>query len=186
MARSRWWRPNWARPFIVEPEDVSELDPLKTNAPWAAIGISILLVAGLGLQIVAFVQHQTTLGIAVIVLYGVSLLRTTVFRPRTASVVLCLLTTALSALQVVTLFSSWNDDDQVLVRRFNQVKLALSSVLLILLLNMPIRSPSSDLSGISVPYSEPTSRLRSPEDNLTPWMWLVPYLNHLCNLVPIY
>lgn len=173
MAKATWWRPAWARPFIVEHEDISEVDPLKLKAPWTAIAISIFLVAGLALQIVAFVQHQTKLGIALIVLFGFSLLWTTIFRPRTASVVLCLAVTSLLLTQVFTLLSHWDDHNATLLRNLGSIGISLSVALLILLLNMPIRSPSSPRAAISKPYTEPTSKLRSPEDDLTPWMWLV-------------
>jgi len=175
MTKTTWWRPSWARPFIVEQEDIdiNELNPLKLKAPWTAIVISMFLVAGLALHIAAFVHHQTKLGIAVIVLFGFSLLWTTIFRPRTASVVLCLTTTAVLVVQVFTLLSHWDDDNGTLLRHLGSLGVSLSGALLILLLNMPIRSPSSPRSDISAPYSESTSKLRSPEDNLTPWMWLV-------------
>jgi len=114
MAKSAWWRPVWARPFIVEQEDISEVNPLKLTAPWTAIIISMFLVAGLALQIVAFVQHHTKFSIAIIVLFGISLLWTTIFRPRTASAVLCLATTALLVSQVFTLLSHWDDDNGAL------------------------------------------------------------------------
>ncbi|KAK4251393.1 P-loop containing nucleoside triphosphate hydrolase protein [Corynascus novoguineensis] len=50
------------------------------------------------------------------------------------------------------------------------VGLPLASV--ILMLNMPLRNPLLDDTGIAKPYSEPTATLRSPEDIITLWQWM--------------
>lgn len=43
--------------------------------------------------------------------------------------------------------------------------------LAIVILRMPLRHPALSTDRISPPYSEPTSDLRSPEDNLTLLQW---------------
>ena len=41
-----------------------------------------------------------------------------------------------------------------------------------IILGMPMRDPRLDSTGISAPFSTPTSSLRSPEDVFTLWQWL--------------
>ena len=41
-----------------------------------------------------------------------------------------------------------------------------------IILNMPLRDPSLPKGDISAPYTPPTVKLRSPEDNLTPWQYM--------------
>ncbi|KAK3352519.1 hypothetical protein B0T25DRAFT_542166 [Lasiosphaeria hispida] len=43
---------------------------------------------------------------------------------------------------------------------------------LILMVNMPLRDPLLDTTGIGKPFDEPTSRDRSPEDLVTLWQWM--------------
>lgn len=43
---------------------------------------------------------------------------------------------------------------------------------LVVMLNMPMRNPLLDSSGISIPFTVPTSDLRSPEDIITLWQWM--------------
>jgi len=43
---------------------------------------------------------------------------------------------------------------------------------LIVMLNMPLRDPLLDSSGIGKPFTEPTASVRSPEDIITLWQWM--------------
>ena len=57
---------------------------------------------------------------------------------------------------------------------------ALTAIFIIL--NMPLRKPEMPLKGISTPFSTPTDKLRSPEDNLTllqfmTFSWLSPLIS---------
>ena len=50
------------------------------------------------------------------------------------------------------------------------VALPLASI--VLMLNMPMRDPLLDPTGIAKPFDEPTAALRSPEDIITLWQWM--------------
>ncbi|KAH6632136.1 P-loop containing nucleoside triphosphate hydrolase protein [Chaetomium tenue] len=50
------------------------------------------------------------------------------------------------------------------------VALPLASI--VLMLNMPMRDPLLDSTGIGKPFDEPTATLRSPEDIITLWQWM--------------
>ncbi|KAK0627525.1 hypothetical protein B0T14DRAFT_493599 [Immersiella caudata] len=43
---------------------------------------------------------------------------------------------------------------------------------LIIMLNMPLRNPEWDSTGIGKPFEKPTSSVRSPEDIITLWQWI--------------
>lgn len=43
---------------------------------------------------------------------------------------------------------------------------------IVLMLNMPLRDPRLDDTGIGKPFAEPTNTVRSPEDIITPWQWM--------------
>jgi hypothetical protein len=43
---------------------------------------------------------------------------------------------------------------------------------IILMLNMPLRDPLLDSTGIGKPFAEPTYTVRSPEDIITLWQWM--------------
>ncbi|KAL2189974.1 P-loop containing nucleoside triphosphate hydrolase protein [Thermothelomyces heterothallicus CBS 203.75] len=50
------------------------------------------------------------------------------------------------------------------------VGLPLASV--VVMLNMPLRDPLLDSTGIGKPFAEPTAAVRSPEDIITLWQWM--------------
>jgi hypothetical protein len=43
---------------------------------------------------------------------------------------------------------------------------------IVIILNMPLRDPRLPSEDISAPFSTPTVKLRTPEDNLTPWQYM--------------
>ena len=47
-----------------------------------------------------------------------------------------------------------------------------AAVIILIILSMPLRDPQWSSSRISTAYGVPTSDLRSPEDNLTPWQFM--------------
>jgi hypothetical protein len=51
---------------------------------------------------------------------------------------------------------------------------------IVIILNMPLRDPRLPHDDISPPFSTPTVKLRTPEDNLTPWQYMtVSWMNPL-------
>ncbi|PVI04510.1 ABC bile acid transporter-like protein [Periconia macrospinosa] len=47
-----------------------------------------------------------------------------------------------------------------------------SLINILIIINMPLRDPILSSKDISPPFSEPTVKLRTPEDNLTPWQYM--------------
>ncbi|KAK4172619.1 hypothetical protein QBC36DRAFT_362228, partial [Triangularia setosa] len=63
------------------------------------------------------------------------------------------------------------------------VELSLAFASLVLMLNMPLRDPQVDRTGISKPFTAPNSGVRSPEDMITAWQWMtVSWLSPLMKL----
>jgi len=101
-------------------------------------------------------------------------------RPRTAPLSILILLVFLLITQLVGLSHSYqglrlHDSPSVLV-----LVAAICSSLVIL--NMPLRDPRLPKSDISRPFSTSTSKLRSPEDNITPWQymsvsWMAPLIS---------
>jgi ABC-type multidrug transport system fused ATPase/permease subunit len=51
------------------------------------------------------------------------------------------------------------------------------------MLNMPLRDPLLDSTGIGKPFAEPTHNVRSPEDTITLWQWMtVSWMAPLINI----
>lgn len=93
--------------------------------------------------------------------------------PRTVPVPVLVVDTALVLIELLVLVvlpsaapSGW---PQVLVWAAG-VCLPLVSV--VLMLNMPMRDPLLDRSGIGKPFAEPSFNVRSPEDVITLWQWM--------------
>ena len=76
----------------------------------------------------------------------------------------------ISVMQLIALVQlNWKLDlDNVLIALGLLAALGITA----LILRMPLRSPDLSSEAISPALTAPTSRLRSPEDNLTPWQFM--------------
>jgi hypothetical protein len=93
-------------------------------------------------------------------------------RPRTASMSLLLLFATILVAQMVVLshaphVSHWGADD---IPSALVPIAALAGIVVVL--NMPMRDPMLPNVDISPVYGTPTVKLRTPEDNLTPWQYM--------------
>lgn len=92
-------------------------------------------------------------------------------RPRKAHFSLLTIFTAIFLTQLVVLSHS---EDRL---RAQDLPLFLALVValvgIITILNMPMRDPNMPNDDISQVYSTPTAKLRTPEDNLTPWQCMI-------------
>lgn len=62
-------------------------------------------------------------------------------------------------------------------------ELALTTISVAFMLNMPMRDPKLGSRDISGPFTRPTSALRSPEDSVTLWQWMtVSWMSPLINV----
>lgn len=177
------WRPKWLQPFVSEQPDpyVDELllqAISKTSGYllilWALTGFGVVLELGgllaRPLQIKDLFQLATWL-------FMLSIL--VVRRPRTTpfSVLGILLALVICQSIVMTSHRQWN----VVDRSLNGTTLALALLSIIVIALMPLRDPSLPSSTISKPFTEPTSSLRSPEDDMSLWQfmsvsWMTPLI----------
>jgi hypothetical protein len=92
-------------------------------------------------------------------------------RPRTASLSLLLLFTGLFLSQLVML------SHKPFSATLKDIPLVLAPVMallgILMTLNMPLRDPTLSKKGISPVFSPSTVELRTPEDDLTPWQYMV-------------
>jgi hypothetical protein len=91
-------------------------------------------------------------------------------RPRTAPISLLVLFAGLLIAQLVVLSHTQESPKGENVPLILAPVVALVGVFIIL--NMPLRDPALPADDISTPGSAPTSKLRSPEDNLTPLQYM--------------
>lgn len=91
-------------------------------------------------------------------------------RPRKAPISLLLLFIGLLLAQLVVLAHSQSAPNG------KDVPLALAPVAalvgIFVIFNMPLRDPMLPKDDISAPYTTPTGKLRTPEDNLTSWQYM--------------
>lgn len=91
-------------------------------------------------------------------------------RPRTASISILAIFVTLLLAKLVTLLHS---DETLQAKDLPQVLTVLAAVCgIFIIVTMPMRDPYLPSKGISPPFGPPTVKLRSPEDNLTPWQYM--------------
>lgn len=105
-------------------------------------------------------------------------------RPRTAPISLLILFISLGLAQLIVLIHT----AEGLRLEHNPLVVSIIAAIcgIIAILNMPLRDSALPKEGISQPFSEPTSKLRSPEDTLTPWQymsvsWMAPLVSQGSN-----
>lgn len=172
MSLNRFKRPSWSKTFIEQPaEERYNEDESKRPAPYYSLLLCFLSLIGLALQLCLL---QTTVEKLWIVLPSVvwvlTLMYLLLLRPRRCSFVALGCFFSLFVSQAIFLVRRWHNELN-LELRYVTGTLITSLIGVILLVNMPLREPGWSRFGISKPFSEPTNKLRSPEDNLTFWQW---------------
>ncbi|KAL2153477.1 hypothetical protein VTH82DRAFT_4632 [Thermothelomyces myriococcoides] len=179
------YRPIWLRRFAAEkyelPSGVPDQESGGTGksfrGSWTAWNVALLCLnlAAAFLCVggaLARLDHAH-LSLIPVVPSIISAIVLAVERPRTTpgavfiiDGILLLVTTAILALVPGAFPSVWLRN----LAWISGVGLPLASV--VVLLNMPLRDPLLDSSGIGKPFSEPTAAARSPEDIVTLWQWM--------------
>jgi hypothetical protein len=101
---------------------------------------------------------------------GVAVVIILVGKPRTASISLLVLFSALLFAQLVVLSHTYRSPSAKDILLVVPPIVAIAGILVIM--NMPLRHPSLPKDDISPPFSTPTINLRTPEDSLTPWQYM--------------
>ena len=174
------WRPQWTRPFA--PQDHTE-----AKAPWKRQYTSLFLLLSFTMAIGAILQSAVAIirwpapeAVAPAASWFAGLGLLVVYRPRTVPFsVLPILILQATVFLIIIL------DGEIVfsIERFpsDVASLVLSILGILVILFMPLRDPHLSVEDISYPMSEPTSALRSPEDNLSLWQfmtvsWMSPLL----------
>lgn len=176
MSRASLPKPGlaWPRPFIEEPIDLLETESKQTTTHWRALGLFVLAVAGFATQlVVALNLHWATVtAVLSAVLWGVALLHTVIWRPRTASIILLVDFVAIVGAGIHLLITYFADN----ILQPNAI-LTISSILIacigvVVVVHTPLRDPRLSKAEISRPFTTPSGTFRSPEDNLTLFQWM--------------
>lgn len=166
-------RPAWSKTFIEEPDESRyHSAEVKTSTPWRPIILSILSILGLSLQLcLLLTQVHKIWIIAPVIICAVLAVHSILVKPRRFSLISLVLFATLFVVDGVLLLQTWQvnfNARQYLV--IATISTALFGV--VVTVNLPMREPSWSRNGISKPFSQPTDKLRSPEDNLTFWQWM--------------
>jgi ABC-type multidrug transport system fused ATPase/permease subunit len=163
----------WLRPFIEELRDVTDEDVGKTRRTTTVLVAcnALLVAAGLACQTCVVIATRATTPLNVLLASTWALLLLiSIWRPRTGSPALSIAFAGL-LLGYAGKLSIETPGTTTLAWLLNVLPTVLSLVLVIIEINLPLRNPSWSRDDIAEPGSEPTSRLRTPEDNLTIWQW---------------
>ncbi|KAF2180532.1 P-loop containing nucleoside triphosphate hydrolase protein [Zopfia rhizophila CBS 207.26] len=167
------YRPRWTKAFITETkESPDDLAPAPVRRPlFATYGLLLISLIGLVLQIITlFVPFRQLTAIYPSIAWGIAVAVVLAERPRTAPISLLVLFIVLLVAQLVVLSHRYpNWEFQNLPWILTPVA-ALCGVFVVL--GMPLRDPALPNDDISPAFSDPTVKLRSPEDNLTPWQYM--------------
>lgn len=170
------YMPRWTKPFVQEPrEKVGDMDQEQRHQPMAAT-LSLLAITsiGLGLQIITvFIPGRQIIEMYPSIAWGIAAITIILERPRTASTSLLLLFFTLLSAQLVVLSHTPHVISRPHGAHIPALLLPVAALAgIITILNMPMRDPMLSNADISPVYGDPTMKLRTPEDNLTPWQYM--------------
>ncbi|KAF2105786.1 hypothetical protein BDV96DRAFT_655260 [Lophiotrema nucula] len=176
-----YW-PRWTKPFIEELKDSPDELALSPRAPplRATYGLLVVSAIGLALQIVTiFFPVRQISAIYPSIAWAVAVAVLSVERPRNAPISILLLYFGLFISQLVVL----SHNPTPLTGKNVPLVLAPVAALfaIFVILNMPLRDPLLPQEDISPVFTAPTVKLRTPEDNITPWQfmtvsWMTPLI----------
>lgn len=169
------WRPRWTRSFVVEDYDPIQGEDIGREARrrlsislfalWTFTGAAFVLE--LTKAILGWPQASVVFP-AITWLLLLSLLLTD--RPKTAP--FGVLTGYVVAAVCQGLATSSHQPLSETGRGIDLTILILSILAILAVLLMPLRDPNVPAKEVSVPFSEPTSSLRSPEDSMYLWQYM--------------
>lgn len=167
-------RPRWTRPFVIEhaTDVVDEL--LVPRRKWNAFTAILAAASGVGfsLQLAVAIRAWPALEVLLpaatwLIIAGLLI----VYRPRTVPYAVLVILVAQVAAYGVALANGASNQRSV-ERAINITALVLTVLGIAMIVCMPLRDPAWPIKEISRPFSDSTSSLRSPEDNLTLWQFL--------------
>ena len=170
----RYHLPRWSKHFVQETEKQPEAPnasayPLLFSRPTS--GLAFLILTGFILQLVAiFLPAVDLMAVPPTVSLAVALLLVLVDRSTTTPFGLLAVIVSLFVTQLILLLGSRS---LLQLRGLpTSIEILVALVVIVVILNMPMRNPRLPVDEIS-PFGEaPTSALRSPEDSLTLWQFM--------------
>ncbi|KAH7382532.1 P-loop containing nucleoside triphosphate hydrolase protein [Phaeosphaeria sp. MPI-PUGE-AT-0046c] len=170
------YRPTWTKPFVQEPEEkVGDVGQEQRHQPMTAtLSLLVITFIGLGLQtMTVFIPGRQMIELYPSIAWGFTVITVILERPRTASASLLLLFFTLLGTELVVLSHTPHVASRMHGSDVPAVLLPIAALAgIIVILNMPMRDPMLSNAGISPVYGGPTMKLRTPEDNLTPWQYM--------------
>lgn len=179
------WRPKWTQPFVEEEIQEPQVDDdlLPTRRKWSIylIGQLIITLIGFTIQLLGTIQAWPATESIVLTMswFAISAMLL-IHRPSTAPFA-PLIIFALKGVAYIALIASPCRACTSFERSANIVSLCASMLGICLIVPMPLRHPKLSRKDISKPMTEPTSSLRSPEDDLTLFQfmtvtWMTPLI----------
>ncbi|KAK1755846.1 putative ATP-dependent permease [Echria macrotheca] len=176
-------RPIWLRKFAAEEDDLASLRDeeaggnanTRASRPWTAWTLALLISTGsapilAGITAILWPEYSL-LSLIPVIPCLISAILVLVERPRTLPVAVLLINSVVCLVQTAVAAAAPG-----MVSSMPKLALACSTLpvlpSLVILLNMPLRDPLLDSTDIGVPFTEPSSRVRSPEDIITLWQWM--------------
>ncbi|OJD36754.1 abc transporter [Diplodia corticola] len=156
-------RPQWSKRFAAElPSHATR----KTWTHWTAI----LLVLSSVALVLAIAASALPPREPLAALTAIALLIVAIERPKSTPLTLLALLITIFVCQLASLVLTASASNALLGLAISET--CISALAVAAIFAMPMRDPNQPTTGISKPFSSPTSELRSPEDNLTLWQFL--------------
>ncbi len=176
-------RPRWMTPFVQEPRPhLADGDILPRRRNSFAAALTLISIIGLVLQLPDIVKSHGTVdsivpAISWFVVAGMLLVQ----RPQTAPLSVLTVFLLQGIVDVIRLLDMEPTTRSIATQGFVVPTIALATLGVSIILSMPLRDPDMPVFDISQPMSQPTSALRSPEDNLSLWnfatvSWMTPLI----------
>lgn len=158
----------WTKPFVEESYS-KQVDFQERRSEYPLL-LCILTLVGLGVQAgtVPYSLQCLPLLVLWIVLFAFLILA----RPRRSSVFATILSAIIFCVEIFNLYSQRHKQSPAPYAVLSGVAVLCSFSLVAALINMPMRDPKLSRQGISQPFTEPSDKSRSPEDDLTLWQWM--------------
>ncbi|KAH9909207.1 canalicular multispecific organic anion transporter 1 [Xylariomycetidae sp. FL2044] len=170
--------PQWARPFAQE-----ESWQGSGRKRWTFWSFSLLPLSFLGAAVAVLAAGFPSFSLSrtlQVTPWAAALCIAAVKRPIKTPKTLMLLFLMIFVSELISLLANYYENERVHILRVAVMVLATAG--LFIGLAMPMRSSDSETTGIASSALPPTSRLRSPEDNLNLWQfmtvtWMTPLIS---------
>ncbi|PWY91365.1 hypothetical protein BO94DRAFT_564732 [Aspergillus sclerotioniger CBS 115572] len=162
--------PQWMRPFILEQPMVTDLptDGAKQRMGWVVTLLAISL-AGFTTELIRVVFNGWPSNLSLLIAWAAATCLVAIARPRSCSTSFLAFFISVLAVEIASV-TVYDAHGSMLATHYVAAVIALIGCVIIL--TMPFRGPSLPCIDIGGVGQEPSSKFRSPEDNLRLWQFL--------------